>query len=78
MKYLSIRSLVLAGGIALFCALPSAQVQSQTSIPGDVFDSLQQIVIRNQEIIQKQEEQLRGLDEILSDARQAKIFSKRG
>ncbi len=37
-----------------------------------------QIAARNQEILQKQEESIRSLDDILNEARQAKIFSKRG
>jgi hypothetical protein len=78
MKSISTRSLALVGVVALLCAMPSSQLQSQTAIAPEVFDALQQIAVRNQEIIQKQEEMLRNLDEILNDARQAKIFSKRG
>ena len=78
MKSISARSLALAGAVALLCAIPSSQLQSQTAIGPEVFDALQQIAVRNQEIIQKQEEMLRSLEEILNDARQAKIFSKRG
>ena len=78
MKSISARSLALAGVVALLCAMPSSQLRSQTAIGPEVFDALQQIAVRNQEIIQKQEEMLRSLDEILNDARQAKIFSKRG
>lgn len=78
MKNISARSLAFVAAIALLCTMPSAQVQSQTTVGPEVFDALQQIAIRNQEIIQKQEEMVRSLDEILNDARQAKIFSKRG
>ncbi len=78
MKFLSARSLAFSGFLALLCVLPSSELRSQTAIPPDVFEALQQIAVRNQEIIQKQGEMVRGLDEILNDARQAKIFSKRG
>ena len=73
-----LRSFAFAGLIALLVALPSAQVQSQTAVSQDVFDALVQLAARNQEILQKQEESIRSLDDILNEARQAKAFSKRG
>ena len=72
------RGLAFAGLVALLVALPSAQVQSQTAVSQEVFDALMQIAARNQEILQKQDESIRSLDDILNEARQAKIFSKRG
>jgi hypothetical protein len=78
MKLRLIRSSAVLGLIALFVALPSAQVHSQTAVAGDVFDALTQLAARNQEILQKQEETIRSLDDALNEARQAKIFSKRG
>ncbi len=79
MKNLPIlRGFAFAGLIALLVALPSAQVQSQTAVSQEVFDALMQIAARNQEILQKQDESIRSLDDILNEARQAKIFSKRG
>jgi len=73
-----LRGFAVVGLIALLVALPSAQVQSQTNVPQEVFDALMQIAARNQEILQKQDETIRSLDDILNEARQAKIFSKRG
>lgn len=73
-----LRSFAFVGLVALLVALPSAQVRSQTTVPQEVFDALMQIAARNQEILQKQEESIRSLDDILNEARQAKIFSKRG
>lgn len=79
MKYFSfLRTLAFVAPIALLVALPSAQVQSQTAVPQEVFDALMQVAARNQEILQKQDETIRSLDDILNEARQAKIFSKRG
>ena len=72
------RLLAVLALLALLVVLPSAQVQSQTPVGVEVIDMLQQIAGRNQEILQKQEQTIRDLDEILESARQARIFSKRG
>jgi hypothetical protein len=73
-----LRPFAFIGLLALFLALPSSQVHSQTAVPADVFDALVQLAGRNQEILQKQDETIRSLDDVLNEARQAKIFSKRG
>ena len=73
-----LRTSAFLGLIALFVALPSSDVRSQTAVPPDVFDALVQLAARNQEILQKQEDTIRSLEDTLSEARQAKIFSKRG
>ena len=73
-----LRSFAFLALIALLVALPSSQVHSQVSVAPDVYDSLTQLAARNQEILQKQEESIRALDDALNEARQAKIFSKRG
>lgn len=73
-----LRTLGFLGLVALLVALPSSQVRSQTSVPPDVFDVLVQLAARNQDILQKQEDTIRSLDDTLNEARQAKIFSKRG
>ena len=78
MKNRLLRTSAFLGLIALFVALPSAQVRSQSAIPADVFDALTQLAARNQDILQKQEETIRSLDDALNEARQAKIFTKRG
>ena len=77
-NFLSFRRLGFLALIALLVALPSSQVQSQTAVSQDVFDALVQLAARNQEILQKQDETIRTLDDVLNEARQAKIFSKRG
>ncbi len=73
-----LRTSALLALVAVFIALPSSQVRSQTSVPPDVFEALAQLAARNQEILQHQEETIRSLDDALNEARQAKIFSKRG
>jgi hypothetical protein len=73
-----LRSSAFLGLIALFVALPSSQVRSQTAVPPDVFDALVQLAARNQDILQKQEDTIRSLEDTLNEARQAKSFSKRG
>lgn len=78
MKSRIFRSLAFAGLIALLVALPSSQVHSQTAVSADVFEALTQLAARNQEILQKQDDTIRALDDVLNEARQAKIFSKRG
>jgi hypothetical protein len=73
-----LRPFAFVGLLALLVALPSAQVHSQTSVSPEIFDALVQLAARNQEILQKQDETIRSLDDVLNEARQAKIFSKRG
>ncbi len=75
------RPFALLALIAVFVALPSSQVRSQTSVPGDVFEALAQLAARNQEILQHQDwiSISASLTNIaFNEARQAKIFSKRG
>jgi len=78
MSFRFFRSFAFLALLALLVALPSSQVHSQVSIPPDVYDSLTQLAARNQEILQKQEDTIRALEDALNEARQAKIFSKRG
>jgi hypothetical protein len=72
------RGLLFAAAIAIFVTLPSTEVRSQTAVSSGVFDALTQLAARNQEILQKQEDTIRALDDVLQEAKQAKIFSKRG
>ncbi len=67
--------LVLSAAVAL---LPSSRVQSQIAPAVDVFKILEGVAQKNDELLKKQDETLKTLEDILSEARQARIFSKRG
>ncbi|MBS0658661.1 MAG: hypothetical protein JSR82_10505 [Verrucomicrobia bacterium] len=68
--------LALAGAVAV-CLLPSGQVQSQ--VPGmDVFTALQDLVQKNDQLIKRQEETLKTVEDLMTEAKQARIMSKRG
>ena len=68
--------------LALLCAgallLPSAELRSQGVVPPDLVNQLRTLGQKNEEIIRKQEEQIKILDELIQEAQQAKAFSKRG
>ncbi len=68
--------------LALLCAaalaLPSAELRSQGPVPPDLVNQLRALGQRNEEILKKQEEQIKVLDELIQEARDAKAFSKRG
>lgn len=69
--------LALLAGAALLC-LPSGEVHSQLAPGMDFFKQLQDLALKNDEIIKRQEETIKTVDDLLQEAKQARIFSKRG
>lgn len=70
-------SLLALFGAAALSLLPSGQVQSQ--VPGmDIFTALQDLVQKNDQLIKRQEETLKTVEDLMTEAKQARIMSKRG
>lgn len=71
-------SLLALATAAFVALLPSGDVQSQ-ALPGmDVFRALQEIVQKNDDLLKRQEETAKTVEDLMTEARQARIFSKRG
>lgn len=62
---------------AALSLLPSGEVQSQT--PGmEIFSALQELVSKNEALLKRQEETAKTVEDLLIEAKQARIMTKRG
>ena len=62
----------------LTCGLPCAQLRSQALAPSDPTTALQTLQTTNDELIKRQETTLKELTDMTTEAREIKVFSKRG
>ncbi len=72
------RPVAAALGLAALLTIPSSRVQSQIALGPDLLTILQQAALKNEQLIKSQEESLKTLEDLLLEARQARVFSKRG
>ena len=63
----------------LVCTLPSARLHSQAvPLPAEPLAALQTLQSANDDLIKRQETTLKDLSDITDDAREIRIYSKRG
>ena len=74
------RSVYLAAALVLAALLtPSASVRSQLApLPNDPGAALQTLQQANTDLIRRQEATLKEIDELTAQAREARIFARRG
>ena len=70
---------VLLAVALLVCTLPSARLNSQAvPFPTEPLAALQTLQTANDDLIKRQEATLKDLSDITDDAREIRIYSKRG
>lgn len=70
---------ILLAVAALVCTLPSARLNSQAvALPAEPLAALQALQTANDDLIKRQEATLKDLTDITADAREIRIFTKRG
>ena len=70
---------ILLAVAVLVCTLPSARLNSQAvPLPAEPLAALQTLQTANDDLIKRQEATLKDLSDITDDARELRIFSKRG
>ena len=68
-----------AAGLILAVTLPSSQVRSQLAIPpSDPLVLLQTMQTANDDLLKRQEATLKDLTEMTENAREIRIYSRRG
>ena len=70
---------VLLAVALLVCTLPSARLNSQAMpFPAEPLAALQALQTANDDLIKRQEATLKDLSDITDDAREIRIYTKRG
>ena len=70
---------VLLAVALLVCSLPSNQARSQAvAPPAEPLAALQALQTANDDLIKRQEATLKELTDMTAEAREAKLFSRRG
>lgn len=77
----SLRSASFAAGLLVLAAMltPSASVRSQLApLPNDPTGALQSLQQANADLLRRQEVTLKEIEDLTEEARQARIFARRG